>query len=407
MSDIRWLTWFCIGRMCFGFIFMAFTGAVPVLMTDWQMSAGEAGLVHTGWHYGYLVSLFAAGFLTDRYGAKRTFLFMSCAAVTSAMAFAIFAGGFVSGLVLYTLAGLCSGGSYTPGLSLIAQRFAPRRRGGAMGWFLAASSLGYALSLLSGSALITLAGWRASFFAAALGPVIGAWIALRVLRHTPNVVAAREVRGKGIGSLMMVVRNKPAMLVIWSYAFHSWELLGLWAWLPAYIAASATREYGAAAAMGIGSSLAALSFATNVIGSVAGGRLSDRLGRTAIMLGMTLASLCCSVAFGWLFGLPLWLLTAVAIVYNLTALGDSSVYSTALTELVPERSLGAAFSLRAVIGYGLGAISPAVFGVVLDYFTHATGERGTVAWAMAWLTLAVGALPGVFAIARLGRISRR
>lgn len=42
-------------------------------------------------------------------------------------------------------------------------------------------------------------------------------------------------------SLVEVIRNKPAMLAIWSYAFHSWELLGLWAWLPTYLAAVATR----------------------------------------------------------------------------------------------------------------------------------------------------------------------
>ena len=86
MSDARWLGWLCVSRMCFGFIFMAFTGAVPVLLRDWRMSAGEAGLVHTGWHFGYLVSLCAAGCVSDRYGAKRTFLAMSCAAVASAHA---------------------------------------------------------------------------------------------------------------------------------------------------------------------------------------------------------------------------------------------------------------------------------------------------------------------------------
>lgn len=406
MSDTRWLAWLCVSRMCFGFIFMAYTGAMPVLMKDWHMSAGEAGLINTGWHYGYLVSLFAAGFLADRFGAKRTFLFMSCAAVASALTFAAFADGFVSAAVLYALTGLCSGGSYTPGLALISQRIAPQRRGAAMGWFLAASSLGYALSLFAGSALIAVAGWRPSFYFGALGPVLGVLIALHVLRDTRNAAVHHEKRGGGVRSMIEVMRNKPAMLSIWSYAFHSWELLGLWAWLPAYLAASATLGYGAVAAMSIGALLSGLSFVTNAVGSVAGGRLSDRLGRTTVMMGMTLTSLFCSVAFGWLFGLPLWVLTVVAIVYNLTALGDSSVYSTALTELVPPGSLGAAYSLRAVIGFGLGAISPAFFGVVLDYFTLATGEQGTIAWGMAWLTLGAGALPGVLAIRRLRRLTK-
>lgn len=405
LGDTRWLAWLCASRMSFGLIFMAYAGSVPVLMRDWHMSAGEAGLIHTGWHAGYLVSLFAVGFLTDRFGAKRTFLATSWAACASALLFAVFADGFRSALVLYTLTGLCSGGSYTPGLALISQRFAPRRRGGAMGWFLAASSIGYALSLFFGSALIALEGWRAFFIAAALGPVVGAVIAHRVLRDSRNIVAHRHAGAGVLLSLVEVIRNKPAMLAIWSYAFHSWELLGLWAWLPTYLAAAATRDYGIAAAASIGAMLSGLSFATNAVGSVVGGRLSDRLGRTAVMLMMTITSLFCSLAFGWLFSLPLWLLTLVAIAYNLTALGDSSVYSTALTEMVPARYLGAAYSLRAALGFGLGAVSPVVFGLVLDHFSRATGERGTIAWGMAWLVLGLGALPGLVAIVRLRRTS--
>lgn len=402
-GDARWLLWLCTSRMSFGFIFMAYSGAVPVLMRDWHMSAAEAGLVHTGWHAGYLVSLFAVGFLTDRFGAKRVFLATSWAACASALLFAFFADGFRSAVVLYTLTGLCSGGSYTPGLALISQRFPPRRRGGAMGWYLAASSLGYAVSLLFGSALIALEGWRAFFIAAACGPVIGAVIAHRVLRGSRNIVAHRHAGAGVLLSLAEVIRNKPAMLAIWSYAFHSWELLGLWAWLPTYLAAVAAREHGIAAAASIGALLAAMSFGTNAVGSVIGGRLSDRLGRTAVMMMMTVTSLACSLAFGWLYAIPLWLLAAVAIVYNLAALGDSSVYSTALTELVPARYLGAAYSLRAVLGFGLGAISPAVFGLVLDYFTRAAGERAMLAWGMAWLVLGLGAAPGLAAIAALRR----
>jgi MFS family permease len=147
-----------------------------------------------------------------------------------------------------------------------------------------------------------------------------------------------------------------------------------------------------------------VSFVTNAVGSVAGGRLSDRLGRTAVMLLMTSSSLACSLAFGWLYGAPLWLLTAVAIVYNLTALGDSSVYSSALTELVPPHRLGAAYSLRAVLGFGLGAVSPVAFGLALDAAAGPDGVRGTIAWGLAWGLLGVGALPGLFAIRRLRRL---
>src|SRR5689334_6625061 len=109
--------------MSFGFIFMAYPSSLALLLRDWQMNAGQAGVIQAGWHIGYLLSLFAVGFITDRLGAKRTFLLASILAVVSAWSFAIFAQGFASCLVLFSLTGLCSGGSYTPGLTLIAERF--------------------------------------------------------------------------------------------------------------------------------------------------------------------------------------------------------------------------------------------------------------------------------------------
>jgi MFS family permease len=180
----------------------------------------------------------------------------------------------------------------------------------------------------------------------------------------------------------------------------------LWAWLPAYLAAAARRTYEPEAAASVGSLLAALSFATNAVGSVAAGRLSDRVGRASVMLAMTVASLACSFAFGWLFGLPLWLLTIVAIVYNLVALGDSSVYSAALAELVPAGSLGAAYSLRAAIGFGLGGASPVIFGLVFDHFTGDPHQGPELGWGLAWAALGVGALPGLIAVRRLRAIGR-
>ena len=65
--------------------------------------------------------------------------------------------------------------------------------------------------------------------------------------------------------------------------------------------------------------------------------------------------------------LPLWLLVAVAAFYNITAIADATVYSTAITELVPPQFMGAAFALRSLLGFGAGVISRWVFGLVVDW----------------------------------------
>src|SRR5688572_16934296 len=105
-SDTSWLLWLCASRTGFALMFTAYAAAIPLLNPEWGMSAGEAGLIQSAWHGGYLFSLVAVGFLADRYGAKRVFLFSSIASSISAMVFALFAESFLTGVILYGLTGL-------------------------------------------------------------------------------------------------------------------------------------------------------------------------------------------------------------------------------------------------------------------------------------------------------------
>jgi MFS family permease len=151
----------------------------------------------------------------------------------------------------------------------------PERRGLALGFYLAAASLGYAIGLLIASAMIPLAGWRGGFIVTALFPLLGLGLGWWALRDVPNVVHALP-DGHGTRSRIgEVLRNKPAMLSIWGYTFHAWELLGLWAWLPAFLAAAVDRRWrrGPAQAVSLGATLSALTYLVAVVGSVMGGSL--------------------------------------------------------------------------------------------------------------------------------------
>jgi len=401
-SAAAWLVQLCLSRTAFALIYTTYAATLPVLKIDWNMSASQAGMVQSAWHIGFLGSLFAAGFAADRIGAKRTFLIGSILAAASAALFALVADSFESGMLLYGITGLCSGASYTPGLTLISERFATSNRGRAMGFYLAAASLGYAVSLVLSGVLMPHIGWRGAFIVTACGPLAGSLLAFWTLRATPNVIHAR-VAGQADGfALLAIMRNKPAMLLIWAYVFHSWELLGLWAWLPAYLAVSVTHGASMTTqAAGIGAILTAFTYATSMIGSIFGGSQSDRWGRTNMIMLASCLSLACSFAFGWMYSLPLWLLVLVAALYNLAAIADSSVYSTAITELVPPQYLGAAFSLRSILGFGAGVISPWVFGLVLDWARGEPLRSESLAWGLAWTSLGVGALLGPLMTLRL------
>lgn len=399
---MKWLIQFCMARASFATMFTAYSAVLPLVKQEWGMSAWQAGLIQSVHHAGFLISLFSVGFLTDRFGARRTYLAASFAAAISAALFAFVAHDFLSALLLYGLTGLCSGGSYTPGLAIISQQMTGRKQGQAMGFYLAAASLGYAFGLFIASAMIPLAGWRGSFVVTALGPVCGMLLGSRSLRNVPNVLHHPSGSRSIFKGLTRVIGNRAAMLSIWGYTFHAWELLGLWAWLPAFLAAASIASGNSAQqAASVGATLTAITYLVAAGGNALGGALSDRHGRTLVTLFMGISSLVFSFSFGWMLGLPMWLLLLAATLYNATSVADSSILSTTLTELVDPASLGAAYSLRSVLGFSAGAVAPWVFGVVLDAGRATGGVSDTVVWALAWSTLGLGGLLSPLAIWRL------
>jgi MFS family permease len=382
-----WLATLCASRAFNMLVFQTYAAARPVLWPTWGMTAVQAGSVSTGFQAGYAVSLLGFSALADRIGARRVFLWSGWLGAAVALGFALFARSYLSALLLYTLVGLSQGGTYTTAIMLIADRYPPARRGGAVGWLLAFSSLGYALSLLVTGLALT-GGYPLAFLLTGIGPAIGMALAWLVLRVTPDRVHARARGGRFGGA---VLRNRPAMRLILGYTFHSWELLGMWAWTPAFVAA-AIGATGATLlrAAEAGAFMSAAFHLTGLVASFSMGRLSDRLGRRAVLVAMAATATVCSFTFGWLIGWPLALVFAVGAVYAFTALGDSPVLSTAVTEAVDPSYLGSALALRSLLGFGAGAIAPLAFGAVLKA-TNPPGATPAL-WGWAFVTLGLGGL---------------
>ncbi len=381
-----WLVALCASRTFMTFVFMTYAATLPVLRQEWAMTATAAGSISTGFQAGYAVSLLVFSWLADRVSARRVYLWSAWLSAAAALAFAVFARSYLSALVLYTVVALSQGGTYTTAIMLIADRYPRERRGAAVGWLLASASLGYALSLVTAGVALRVGGYPLAFLATALGPVVGLGTGWLALRSSPNVVH-RRAAGAGFGA--EVLKNGPAMRLMLGYTFHSWELLGMWTWTPAFLAAAlAAAGVGGLAGVAQG---AYISAAFHLVGLVAGfsmGRLSDRLGRRDVLVTLAALSTLCSFGFGWLIGWPAGLIFLVGAVYGFTALGDSPVLSTAFTEAVHPAYLGSGLALRSLLGFGAGAVAPLVFGWVLD----ATNPPGAtpVVWGWAFATLGLG-----------------
>ncbi len=394
-----WLAALCSSRVLSATWFVAYSAVLPLTQAAWGLSGKEAGMIQASFHFGYLVSLFAVGFIADHYGAKRAYLATGIAAWSSPIVFVLFADGFWSALWLHALTGLCQGGFYTPALALINDNVPRERRGRGMGLLIAGSSAGYAICLLVAGAMLKVTDWRGTLAVIAALPLLSWLLGLYVLRGTPNRIHARPGGESLLASLPAVWNNRRGMLSVWGYSFHNWELLGLWAWLPAFLTAALVAQgAGTVEAAALALSLSALTYVANIAGSIVGGTMADRWGRTQTILLWSCTSLVLSFAIGWLMTLPIGLLVAIACVYNFAAIADSSTHSTVLAETVPPHSLGVAYALRSAVGFGMGVISPVVFGWALDLF-----GRQPKAWGFAWMTLGLGAALGPLATWKLHR----
>lgn len=405
-GSTAWVVALCTSRALATSWFAAYSAVLPLTRTAWDLTSSEAGSIQSAFTFGFLVSMFGIGFVSDRYGAKRTFIATAVAFAASVAAFVIFASGFVSACCLHAITGLCAGGTYSPVLALITEHVARERRGRAMGLVIASSSASFALCMGFAGLALRYDGWRGAMGAIAV-LVVAAWpLAVVTLRRTPNIVHTRPAGENNLTTLLAVVKERRSMLSIGAYSFHNWELLGIWAWLPTFLAAAIAVHGGnIGSALSISLALSGLTYLANIAGSMMGGIMADRWGRTQTILVWSCASLVLSMTMGWLIVLPVPFIVLLACLCNMSAIADSSTHSTVLAEGIPPRMLGVAYSVRSVFGFGAGALSPVLFGAALDLAGGNKSSGDAFAWGIAWMTLGVGAALGPLLTWKLQRMS--
>lgn len=380
------VAWMTLSRIGAGMVFMVWAASLPWILADWGLSAAEAGLVQTAFNLAYAVSLLASAWIADHLGAARVFQAANWLSVLAFLLCALFARSLASALPLFTLLALMLGGGYAPSL-ILAAVCEPGRRGLAVGWTLAGASIGYFAVIALAAMLVPRWGLAHSWLALVSAPILAALCgALAVRRARPD--GPTQTPQTQPGELRRAFLERNSLLLTGGYALHCWELLGLWAWGPAFLAV-ALNVYGLAA-VAIGLLSAAALHLTGAAATLLGGVASDRLGRRTVLIALALSGALCSFAFGWLADLGPIILVAAAALYGFAALGDSGVLSAAMADAVPPSLLGRMLALRSISGFGAGALSPLAFGVVFDLFQG--GPAADQAWGWAFALLGLGGL---------------
>lgn len=399
----RWLFRFCFAYIFIMFVFLNYAAVLPLIRKEWGISNGAAGSIFSAYQIGYIISAVLLTSLTDRYNPKVIFMTSALWSALTNILFALFATDLRSGLILRGLAGLGMGGTYMPGLRLVADRFPSERRGWAVGIYTSAFVFGAALSTSASGIVASVGGWRLAIFTTAMATLIGALLSITPLREVvplPRPPVNRGLRTEVLG-------NRSALLLMVAYAGHMWEQYGMRGWMATFLTASLVQlGYELGQAAGIGANLAALIVAVGGFATGLAGVLSDRVGRTTTIATIMSISALFSVSFGWLFGAPLIFLLLMALLYSFFVVAESPVLSAGLTELVAPSHVGAAMAMQTLFGFLAASASPAAFGYILDLSNQGAGLRdlnSLTQWGWAFAALGLGALAGPLCMALVRR----
>src|SRR5512147_1204143 len=129
----RWLLTLCLAQCFIMLVFINYSAILPLLVQEWGMNNTMAGSIFSVYQFGYIASGVILSALTDRINTKLIFIISVLWSGTANLLFALFANDYLSAMVLRALTGIGMGGTYMPGLKLVAEKFPPHERGRAVG----------------------------------------------------------------------------------------------------------------------------------------------------------------------------------------------------------------------------------------------------------------------------------
>jgi MFS family permease len=365
---------------------VSFPALLPQFLHLWSLSSGEAGFISGVYFVGYIVAVPVLSALTDRVDPRRIYAAALLLGAATALGFALLADDAASAALWRFLQGAAFGGAHMPGLRALSDAVPAPRQTRSVAVYTATFTVGVSLSYGLSGLLAGALGWRFGLALLALGPLAAAAIAWAALPPLPRAAASGA---RWLPALGPILRNRGALLYVCAYGMHNGEVSAIRAWLVALLVFAAGRA-GRADLAGYATLVATLA---NLCGTpliVAVNELAARWDRRSVIAAVMATSGSAGLLLAVTAALSPVAAGLAAILCVAAATADAGTINAGLVAASEPERRGAFLAVQALSGFGASAVTPMLFGLVLDL---AGGGGREAAWIAAFaVQAALGAI---------------
>jgi MFS family permease len=385
------------GLLSFGLVanlatLMTFAATLPEIASDWSLTASESGWIGGVYFAGYAVAVPFLASATDRVDGRYLYIGSALLGAVGSIAFAVFAHGFGVALVLRFVCGIGLAGVHMPGLNLLIDRIERSYQGRAAGIYTSSYAAGSAGSFLIAGLVDAAFGWRATFIAAGIGPLLS----ICALGALPARLVERKSDQQRL-PFRALFRNRALIAYVVAFAGNTWEVFAVRIWFVADLAwtLSLPGNHLRLPALGLVAGVASL---LGVPASVVMAEIASRYGRRPVIIGICLVSVLTCLVLAATAGEPIWVVLPLLVLVQITSFADVGALAGGAVAAADPAQRGAALALYALAGFTTGFLGPVAVGMVLDLFGGAASASG---WTAGYVVIALGSAAAAWAVWRL------
>jgi len=258
-----------------------YVGAVvaPLVKKEFDLSDGQIGLLGSAFLLVYAVAAVPFGYWADR-GIRRTVIGIGVTIWSVATLFTGFSRNFLQLFVSRAVLGIGEASYYPAGTSLMSDYFPKDQRGRVMSIWTAGSTLGIAVGFAGGGYIADKFGWRNAFFFAAVPGILFAILAFAMREPLRGSVeergpAVKQTKDATLRTFLGLLRIPTLRATILSQTVLFFVLASNAFWLPTLLQRRFDVSLSQAGLISGG-----VLVLGGLIGTLAGGWIADRLGRS-------------------------------------------------------------------------------------------------------------------------------